>query len=81
MEKSLEGHQLNIQVVDLQRAEGISPPSVAIAVAIVSAMLDRPVTAGVIVLGPGKDSVGKAASKGGDQACRSGGCPRRGESP
>jgi len=50
-EKPLEGHQLNIQVVDLQRAEGLTPSSMAFAVAVVSAMLDRPVDGGSVVLG------------------------------
>lgn len=51
VEKPLDGHQLNIQVVDLQRAEGLTPSSMAFAVAVVSAMLDRPVAGGTVVLG------------------------------
>lgn len=51
VEKPLDGHQLNIQVVDLQRAEGLTPSSMALAVAVVSAMLDRPVAGGTVVLG------------------------------
>lgn len=50
-EKPLEGYQLNMQVVDLQRAEGLTPSSSAFAVAVVSAMLDRPVAGGSVVLG------------------------------
>ncbi len=51
VEKPLDGHQLNIQVVDLQRAEALTPSSAAFAVAVVSVMLDRPVAAGTVILG------------------------------
>lgn len=51
VERPLDGHQLNIQVVDLQRAEGLTPSSMAFAVAVVSAMLDHPVAGGTVVLG------------------------------
>jgi len=51
VEKPLDGHQLNIQVVDLRRAEGLTPSSTAFAVAVISAMLDRPVVGGTVVLG------------------------------
>jgi ATP-dependent Lon protease len=51
VERPLDGHQLNIQVVDLQRAEGLAPSSMAFAVVVVSAMLDRPVAGGSVVLG------------------------------
>lgn len=51
VEKPLEGYQLNIQVVDLQRTEGLIPSSTAFAVTVVSVMLDRPIAAGTVVLG------------------------------
>jgi ATP-dependent Lon protease len=51
VEKPLDGYQLNIQVVDLQRAEGLTPSSMAFAVAVVSAMLDRHIAGGTVVLG------------------------------
>lgn len=51
VERPLEGNQLNIQAVDLQHAEALAPGSMAFAVAIVSAMLDRSVAAGTVVLG------------------------------
>jgi ATP-dependent Lon protease len=50
-ERPLDNRQLNIQVVDLQRAEALTPSSMAFAVAVVSAMLERPVAAGTVVLG------------------------------
>ncbi|RLG43345.1 MAG: hypothetical protein DRN81_06725 [Thermoproteota archaeon] len=51
VEKALGDYQLNIQVVDLRHTEGLVPSSVAVVVAIVSAMLERSVTAGTVVLG------------------------------
>jgi len=51
VERPLDGYRLNIQLVDLQRAEGLTPSSMAFAVAAVSAMLDRAVTGGTVVLG------------------------------
>jgi ATP-dependent Lon protease len=51
VEKPLDGHQLNIQVVDLQRAEGLTPSSMAFAVAVVSTLLDHTVAGGTVVLG------------------------------
>ena len=51
VERPLEGHTLNVQVVDLQHAEEVTPSSMALAVAIVSQMLDRPVVPGTVILG------------------------------
>lgn len=51
VERPLEGFALNVQVVDLQSAEEVTPSSMALAVAIVSQMLDRPVAAGTVILG------------------------------
>jgi len=50
-DRTLEGQQVNIQIVDVRRAESLSPSSMAIAGAIASAVLDRPLVAGTVVMG------------------------------
>jgi len=51
VEKSLEGNQVNVQIVPLQPAESLAPSSTAILVAIASALLDRRTQARLVVLG------------------------------
>lgn len=51
VEKDIEGHQINVQILPLRHSEGMTPSSTAILIAIVSSILDKKVMSRTVVLG------------------------------